>query len=159
MTLAYADMKRIDFSPGVFFHADIIIRMLKHGTYDFSFMLTAASNDKVQTLVNAINTMIADAQQGKSVVCSDNPQDYADDLAAFEQQTAAWRALATKPPLSDEAYKDLSSPRTRSRAATSPPRRVTMRPVLRRSLPGIRAGTTWRCCTRSRMTILTPPSA
>jgi hypothetical protein len=107
VTLEYADMKRIVFSPGVFFHADIYIQMIKkHGSYDFSFMLTVASNDKVQTLVNAINTMIADAEQGKTVVCSDDAQDYADELAAFEQQTTAWRALVTKPPLSDEAYKD-----------------------------------------------------
>lgn len=105
--LAYADMKKIVFSPGAFVHADIYIYLRdKRGSYFFEFFLTQATNEKVQTLQNALTTLMRDAQQGKSVVCSDNPQDYADTLADFEQKTAAWRAQSPKPAVSDEVYKD-----------------------------------------------------
>jgi hypothetical protein len=53
-----------------------------------------------------MRTLIDHAGQTPAFVCSDDPADYAADLAAFQAQTAAWRALTVKPPLGDEAYKD-----------------------------------------------------
>jgi len=46
------------------------------------------------------------AARGEAVVCSDNTDDYQTELDDFQAKTAAWRALATKPPLGDEVYKD-----------------------------------------------------
>ena len=106
-TLAYADIKKIDFSPGAFFHSEIYIHMRdKRGSYFFQFMLTQASNDKVQALQTALESLAEAAQQGKTFVCSDDPEDYADDLTDFQQKTASWRALTTKPAVSEEVYKD-----------------------------------------------------
>jgi tetratricopeptide (TPR) repeat protein len=105
-TLPYADMTRIDFSPGAFSHADVLIHMKqKHGSYFFEFFLTQASNDKVQTLQKALIVLSEAARQGTPFLCSDDPQEHATALKDFEQKTAAWRALDTKPPVSEDIYK------------------------------------------------------
>jgi hypothetical protein len=107
VTLAYAEMKKVEYSPGVFFHADLLVHMQgKWGSYAFIFPPSPDGNAKAATLQNAVNTLMLEAQAGKTVICSDNPQDYDEELADFQVKTAAWRALATKPPVSDEVYKD-----------------------------------------------------
>ena len=105
--LAYADIAKIDFSPGAFSHADLYIHTReKRGSHFIEFFLTQASNDKVQSLRTALTTLAADAQGGHPFLCSDDPQDYTAALAEFKQQTAPWRELATKPAVSEEVYKD-----------------------------------------------------
>ena len=106
-TIRYADIDKVEFSPGVYQHADVLIHLShKHGFYMFSFFITQYSNSRVQELEEAINSLAQDAAQGQTVVCSDNPDDYKVELDDFQARTADWRALATKPPVSDEVYKD-----------------------------------------------------
>lgn len=107
MPLDYADIAKIDFSPGAFSHADLYIHMKdKRGSHFIEFFLTQASNEKVQALQSAVTKLAQDAQAGHPFLCSDDPQDYAAALAEFQQKTAAWRELATKPAVSEEVYKD-----------------------------------------------------
>jgi hypothetical protein len=105
--LDYADIAKIDFSPGAFSHADLYIHTKdKRGSHFIEFFLTQASNEKVQALQSAIMKLAQDAQAGHPFLCSDDPQDYAAALAEFQEKTAAWRELATKPAVSEEVYKD-----------------------------------------------------
>lgn len=105
--LDYADIAKIDFSPGAFSHADLYIHMKeKRGSHFIEFFLTQASNEKVQALQSALMTLAQDAQAGHPFLCSDDPQDYAAALVEFQEKTAAWRELATKPAVSEEVYKD-----------------------------------------------------
>lgn len=105
-TLRYADIDKMEFSPGAWSHADLyVITRDKHGKYEFSFLITHVSNDRVQQLQHAIESLAQAASHGE-VVCSDDPADYDHELADFDANTSAWRMMATKPALSDEAYKD-----------------------------------------------------
>lgn len=107
ITIRYADIDKVEFSPGVYQHADVFIHMNhKHGFYEFSFFITKYGNGQVQELQSAIDSMAQAAARGETAVCSDNAEDYQADLDDFQTKTAAWRALATKPPVSDEVYKD-----------------------------------------------------
>jgi len=61
----------------------------------------------VSTLAQALTQLMIDAHEGHPYTCTDNPGEQQKvELAAFEQKTAAWRVLATKPPTSDEVYKN-----------------------------------------------------
>lgn len=105
--IGYADIDKVEFSPGVYQHADVLVHLKhKHGFYMFSFFITKYSNAQVQELQAAIDSLAQDAARGEAVICSDNPDDYKAELDDFQTKTAAWRALATKPPVSDEVYKD-----------------------------------------------------
>jgi tetratricopeptide (TPR) repeat protein len=107
--LRYAEMEKVVFSPGAFAHADILLHMRgKRGSYFFEFLLRDVdnANAKVERLQKAITTLMDAAQSGKSVVCSDNPEDYKVELDEFEKQVPAARAAAAKPGVSDEVYKD-----------------------------------------------------
>jgi len=57
-------------------------------------------------LVQALNQLITDAHEGHPYSCTWNPEDQKAELAAFEQRTAAWRAMPTKLAISEEVYKD-----------------------------------------------------
>lgn len=105
--IGYADIDKVEFSPGVYQHADVLVHLKhKHGFYMFSFFITKYSNAQVQELQLAIDSLAQDAARGEPVVCSDNPDDYKAELDDFQIKTEAWRALAAKPPVSDEVYKD-----------------------------------------------------
>jgi len=56
-------------------------------------------------VTEALNQLKVDAEAGRGTDCSVPPPDPAAELAAFTQQSAAWRALNPKPPLSDEVEK------------------------------------------------------
>jgi tetratricopeptide (TPR) repeat protein len=99
-------MDKVDFSPGAFSHADVLIHLHKHGIHVFSFFIAKYSNDQVKQLQAAIEALAQRAAQGEAVVCSENPDDYKSQLDDFQAKTAAWRALATKPAPGDEVYKD-----------------------------------------------------
>ncbi len=105
--LDYADIDKVEFSPGVYQHADVLIHLKhKHGFYMFSFFITKYSNGQVQQLQLAIDSMAQAVAKGETAVCSDNSDDYKEEMDDFQIKTAAWRALPTKPPVSDEVYKD-----------------------------------------------------
>jgi len=105
-SLAYTDITKVDFSPGVFSHADVIVHaQAKRHSYFFEFLLVQASNERVTQLQRALMTMAQQANSGRPYLCSDNAQDYAEALADFQVKTASWRALETKPPVSDDVYK------------------------------------------------------
>ena len=61
---------------------------------------------KHKQVTHALNTLMQDAQQGKPFICSNDPRDVASALDDFQQKTSAWRALSTKPEISEEVYKD-----------------------------------------------------
>ena len=105
-TIAYAEIAKMEFSPGVYTHVDLYLHTRDKHSYFLFFFLTRASNEKIKQLQNALSTLNRDAAAGKVIVCSDDPKDYAAELADFEQKTASWRALAEKPKISDEVYKD-----------------------------------------------------
>jgi hypothetical protein len=105
--LPYADIAKIDFSPGAFSHADLYVHMReKRGSYFLEFLLTQASNETVVSLQRALISMTDLSNQGHPYLCSDYAQDYTDALAEFQVKTASWRALETKPAVSDEVYKN-----------------------------------------------------
>jgi hypothetical protein len=105
--LPYSDIAKIDFSPGAFSHADLYVHMRdKRGSYFLEFLLVQASNDTVVSLQRALISMAELSNQGHPYLCSDFAQDYADAIAEFQVKTAPWRALETKPPVSDEVYKN-----------------------------------------------------
>jgi hypothetical protein len=62
----------------------------------------SAADIKLSSLVGALNYLIASARQGEGVDCKAVLDDQA-QLDSFLQMTASWRALAVKPPLSEEA--------------------------------------------------------
>jgi tetratricopeptide (TPR) repeat protein len=104
--LPYAEISKIDFSPGAFSHADLYVHMNgKRGSYFLEFLLTQASNDTVVSLQRALITMAQLSNQGHPFLCSDNAQDFAEALVDFQQKTASWRALSTKPAISEDVYK------------------------------------------------------
>jgi len=106
-SLAYTDITKVDFSPGAFSHADVIVHAQgKRRSYFFEFLLVQASNQQVTQLQRALMTLAQEANQGRPFLCSDNPQDFAEALDDFQQKTAPWRKLETKPPVSDEVYKN-----------------------------------------------------
>lgn len=106
LTLSYSEMDKVEFSPGAFSHADVLIHLHKHGTHMFSFFITKYSNDQVKQLQAAIEELAQRVAQGEAVVCSENSDDYKSELDDFQTKTAAWRAMATKPAPGDEVYKD-----------------------------------------------------
>jgi tetratricopeptide (TPR) repeat protein len=104
--VAYSEISKIDFSPGAFSHADLYVHTNgKRGSYFLEFLLVQASNETVVSLQRALLTMAQLSNQGHPYLCSDNAQDYSEALVDFQQKTAAWRALASKPPITDDVYK------------------------------------------------------
>lgn len=59
--------------------------------------------EDARRFVNALNRLIYDTQHGHLPPWSASP---AEELADFKQKADTWRALSTKPPLSDEVQKD-----------------------------------------------------
>ncbi|MGH9743174.1 MAG: hypothetical protein ACRD51_12595 [Candidatus Acidiferrum sp.] len=104
--IPYAEISKIDFSPGAFSHADLYVHTNgKRRSYFLEFLLVQASNEQVISLQGALLAMAQLSNQSHPFLCSDSAQDYVEALVDFQQKTAAWRALTTKPPISDEVYK------------------------------------------------------
>ncbi len=105
-SVRYDDIAKISVSPGFLMHADFYLRTKEKKTYHLVYAPGPASNDALDLLQAAVTMLANDTLRGKSFTCSEDPQDYAAALADFQQKTAAWVASATKPPISDEVYKD-----------------------------------------------------
>jgi len=106
-TVEYGTIEKLDFSPGAFFNGDLFVHTKNpKATYHLMFPLEKATNETDQQLERALLTLAESARSGHTVVCSDDMREYADELAEFQAKTAAWRALAEKPKVGDEVYKD-----------------------------------------------------
>jgi hypothetical protein len=108
VTLAYTNMSKVDFSLGIWQWSPETISLHmrnEKNVYTFTFP-SDADLAKLRTLQSALNTLMQDAQQGKPFICSNDPRDLDNALVDFQQKTSAWRALSTKPEISEEVYKD-----------------------------------------------------
>jgi hypothetical protein len=85
------------------------IELVTRNRKKHSFWFTSempSQDERLPLLQTAMTTLIDHAGQAPPLLCSDDPAEYASELAAFQRDTATWRALPVKPPLTDEAYKD-----------------------------------------------------
>ncbi|MGB8887361.1 MAG: tetratricopeptide repeat protein [Candidatus Korobacteraceae bacterium] len=108
-SFSYSEIKKVD-SPNVDHpnipNVYIFVDAGKNGRHEFK-----ASNTEV-VLHGALMARLAllqfsqEAHDGHTIYCSDDAKDYASELADFQEKTATWRALTTKPAISEEVYKD-----------------------------------------------------
>jgi hypothetical protein len=85
----------------------VVLQMRDKKEHHFTFAETVTGQQqRGAELQGAITTLSDHATKGAHFVCSDDPADYASELASFQAETAAWRALPVKPALSEEVYKD-----------------------------------------------------
>lgn len=107
LTATYADMVKADLDQKEYAFLRLLLGGKNKATITFSFPSTMEDrSQRLTALQTAMNTMMEHAHQGKSPLCSDDPADYAAELASFQRDTAAWRALSAKPPVTDEVYKN-----------------------------------------------------
>jgi hypothetical protein len=108
-SFSYNDIKKVE-SPNIDHpnlpNVYILVDAGKDGHHEFKAPNTEAA---LQGAIKARLALLQFAQEvhdGRTIFCSDDPKDYASEQAEFRQKTAAWRALTTKPDVSEEVYKD-----------------------------------------------------
>ncbi|HEY6252036.1 MAG TPA: tetratricopeptide repeat protein [Candidatus Angelobacter sp.] len=108
-SFSYNDIQTVD-SPNLDHqnlpHVYIMVNAGKQGKHEFKALNTEATLHGALKARLALLQFAQEAHEGRTINCSDDPNDYAGEQADFEQKAAAWRALATKPSISEEVYKD-----------------------------------------------------
>jgi hypothetical protein len=82
----------------------VTLNVAGQGTYLLVFPKSAAGVP--QAMYETLKYMAETASAGRKVDCTRDALGSATELDAFAQNTAAWRALTTKPEISEEVYKD-----------------------------------------------------
>ena len=101
----YNGIKSVFYSPGLFLsnYVEITSTEKKHVT--LSYPVTPDGNTVAAAFKNNFEALAAFAKAGHVIHCTDLASDAQADFDAFKQQTASWRALATKPAESAAVHK------------------------------------------------------
>jgi hypothetical protein len=101
----YNGIKSVFYSPGLFLsnYVEITSTEKKHVT--LSYPVTPDGNTVSAAFKNNFEALVAFAKAGHVIHCTALGSDTQADIEAFKQQTAAWRALSTKPAESATVHK------------------------------------------------------
>jgi hypothetical protein len=96
ISVAYADVQNVKIKGNVF----VDFKMQGH-----DYAIEYDRSDVRESFAMALKRLAEAAHAERSVNCTGNVEYSQPELDKFTQQTAAWRAMATKPALSDEVIK------------------------------------------------------
>lgn len=101
----YNGIKSTFYSPGLMLSNYVEITSTAKKSVILFFPVTPDGNAVAAAFKNNFEALASFAKAGHVIHCTDLATDTEADLAAFKQQTAAWRALTTKPAESAEVHK------------------------------------------------------
>jgi hypothetical protein len=108
-SFSYNEIKKVD-SPNIDHpnlpNVYVFVDAGKDGRHEFKAPNTETALHGALKSRLALLQFAQEAHDGHTIYCSDDPKDYAGEQADFQEKTAAWRALTTKPDVSEEVYKD-----------------------------------------------------